>query len=186
MNKLFVISGPSGVGKGTLVKRILAADRDVALSVSCTTRRPRVGEQHGREYFFITREEFESHIRAGDFIEYNEHFGNLYGTPRTFVEEQLARHSVILEIEVNGGLRCRDLMPEKTVLIFIAPPSPEELEERLAHRETETAEQRAERLGRVRYENEQKKKYDYVVVNDDLNRAAEELCSIIRKETNRN
>ena len=181
-NVLVVISGPSGVGKGTLVRALLAEDDKLVESVSCTTRAPRAGEVNGREYFFISKEEFRDRIAANDFLLYDEHFDNFYGTPRSFVERQLKEKSVVLEIDVVGGLNAKRLMPKSAVLIMVAPPSPEELEKRLSGRGSEDEVQLSERMRRVRYELDQAPLYDYVVVNDDLQRAKREIQDIIRKE----
>ena len=134
-NKLLVISGPSGVGKGTIVKAIKARRDDVVESISCTTRLPREGETHGKEYFFLTKEEFLQRIDGDDFLEYDEHFGNYYGTPKSFVREMLKEKSVILEIDVVGALNAKKAIPE-SVLIMIVPPSVEELKRRLIGRGT--------------------------------------------------
>ncbi len=181
-NILLVISGPSGVGKGTLARLLLAEDKGLVGSVSCTTRAPRAGEKDGREYFFITPQEFRDRIAANDFLEYDEHFGNLYGTPRSFVERRLKKASVLLEIDVVGGLNAKRLMPKSAVLVMVAPPSMEELGRRLAGRGSEGKEAFAERMRRVRYELDQAPLYDYTVVNDDLQRAKREIQEIIRKE----
>lgn len=181
-NVLIVISGPSGVGKGTLVDLLLQADKSLVKSVSCTTRAPREGETEGVSYYFITQQEFRARIAENDFLEYDEHFGNYYGTPRSFVERQLKTHSVILEIDVVGALNAKRLMPRETTLIMVTPPSQEALEARLAGRGSESEEERAARLRRVRYELEQAPLYDYVVVNDDLERTKNEILQIIRKE----
>lgn len=181
-NVLVVISGPSGVGKGTLVDLLLQEDANLVKSVSCTTRAPREGERDGVSYYFITPQEFRSRIAENDFLEYDEHFGNFYGTPRSFVERQLRAHSVILEIDVVGALNAKRLMPRDTVLIMVAPPSQEELEARLVVRGSESDEERAARLRRVKYELDQAPLYDYVVVNDDLQRTKREIQEIIRKE----
>ena len=177
-NKLLVISGPSGVGKGTLVKAIKARRADVAESISCTTRAPREGETHGKEYFFLTKEEFLRRIAEDDFLEYDEHFGNYYGTPKSFVQEMLKTKSVILEIDVVGALNTKKAIPE-SVLIMIAPPSVEELKRRLVGRGTETEEAIKNRLSRLEYELSQQDKYDYVVVNDDLEKALQEIENIL-------
>ncbi len=177
-NKLLVISGPSGVGKGTLVKAIKARRADVTESISCTTRAPREGETHGKEYFFLTKEEFLRRIEERDFLEYDEHFGNYYGTPKSFVQEMLKTKSVILEIDVVGALNTKKAIPE-SVLIMIAPPSVEELKRRLVGRGTETEEAIKNRLSRLEYELSQQDKYDYVVVNDDLERAIGEIENIL-------
>ena len=177
-NKLLVISGPSGVGKGTLVKAIKARRADVTESISCTTRAPREGETHGKEYFFLTKEEFLRRIAEDDFLEYDEHFGNYYGTPKSFVLEMLKTKSVILEIDVVGALNTKKAIPE-SVLIMIAPPSVEELKRRLVGRGTETEEAIKNRLSRLEYELSQQDKYDYVVVNDDLEKALQEIENIL-------
>ena len=183
-NVLLAISGPSGVGKGTLVKLLMEEDENLALSVSCTTRAPREGEVDGREYFFISKQEFLSRISENDFLEYDEHFGNYYGTPRSFVERRLKEKSVVLEIDVVGALNAKRLMPQ-TVLVMIVPPDMEELEDRLCGRGSESACERSERLRRVRYELAQQDKYDYVVVNDDLQTAKKRLQEIIQTERNK-
>ena len=181
-NVLIVISGPSGVGKGTLVDLLLQEDKSLVKSVSCTTRAPREGETEGVSYYFITQQEFRARIAENDFLEYDEHFGNYYGTPRSFVERQLRTHSVILEIDVVGALNAKRLMPKETTLIMVTPPSMEELTRRLSGRGSEGEEALRERLRRVRYELDQAHLYDYVVVNDDLQRAKREIQEIIRKE----
>ncbi len=183
-NVVFAISGPSGVGKGTLVKLLLKGDDSLVSSVSCTTRAPRKGEKNGKEYFFLSREEFISRIQENDFLEYDEHFGNYYGTPRSFVERQLKNKSVILEIDVVGALNAKRLMPQ-TVLIMIVPPDLKALQQRLAGRGSESEAQREERMRRVRYELEQQSKYDYVVVNDDLQSSKRRLQEIIKSEQNK-
>lgn len=177
-HKLMVVSGPSGVGKGTIVKTLIKRRSDVVESVSCTTRAPREGETHGKEYFFLTKEEFLERLEKQDFLEYDEHFGNYYGTPISFVEETLKTKSVILEIDVVGALNVKKRLPE-AVLVIILPPSVEELKRRLEGRETETAEQIENRLSRLEYELSQKEKYDFVVVNDDLEQAISEVEAIL-------
>lgn len=177
-NKLLVISGPSGVGKGTLVKALKARRADVVESISCTTRSPRTGETHGKEYFFLTKEEFLRRIAENDFLEYDEHFGNYYGTPKSFVRQMLQEKSVILEIDVVGALNAKKAIPE-SVLIMIAPPSVDELKRRLIGRGTETHEAIENRLSRLEYELSQRDKYDYVVINDELERALGELERIL-------
>ena len=179
-NILMVVSGPSGVGKGTLVKTLIKRRADVVESVSCTTRAPREGEVHGREYYFLDKAEFLKRIQENDFLEYDEHFGNFYGTPKSFVQETLKEKSVILEIDVVGALNAKKAFPD-CVLVMIAPPSVAELKKRLQGRGTETDEQIENRLSRLEYELSQKDKYDFVVVNDELERALHELEDIIDK-----
>lgn len=182
---LFIISGPSGVGKGTLVRKLLEEDSRLALSVSCTTRSPREGEKHGREYFFLTKEEFLNRIGEGDFLEYDEHFGNYYGTPKSFVTKQLETKSVILEIDVVGALKVKRTSETRPVLIMVVPPDLKELEKRLAGRGSESPEELQGRLDRVRYELTKQDEYDYVVVNDDLQEAKRALQKIIADETSK-
>ena len=174
-NVLFVISGPSGVGKGTLVNRLIREDNSLALSVSCTTRAKREGEREGVHYFFLTKEEFFKKIDENGFLEYDEHFDHFYGTPAKFVQEQLKSRSVILEIDVVGGLKVKEACKEAgmvaPVLILIIPPDMHTLECRLNGRKTESAEERRLRLERVKYELSQRDRYDYIVVNDDLEKA---------------
>lgn len=176
-NILLVISGPAGVGKGTLVKMLLQ-DESIVTSVSCTTRAPRAGEENGKSYFFLSREEFEKRIAENDFLEYDEHFGNYYGTPESFVRQTLQEKSVILEIDVVGAMNAKKRIPE-AVTVFIAPPSKEELIRRLRGRNTETEEQIQGRLARIEYELGFVERYDHVVVNDELERAYQELKEII-------
>ena len=175
---LLAVSGPSGVGKGTIVKTLVSRRADVVESISCTTRAPREGEVHGREYYFLTKEEFLRRVAEDDFLEYDEHFGNYYGTPKSFVLETLKTKSVILEIDVVGALNAKKAFPE-CVLVMIAPPSLEELKRRLTSRNSETDEEIENRLSRLEYELSQQDKYDYVIVNDDLERAIAELEKII-------
>ncbi len=182
-NVLVVISGPSGVGKGTIAD-IVKKSMDMALSVSCTTRAPREKEENGKHYFFISKEEFLSKIEDGGLLEYSEHFGNYYGTPKDFVLKKLEEKDVILEIDVNGGLNVKKNFPS-AVLIMVVPPSLEALKERLKGRKTETDEQIKERLERISYELEKKDLYDYVVINDFLPEAVEKVENIIKLEKNK-
>lgn len=177
-NLLIVLSGPSGVGKGTIVNKLLQ-DGGYSLSVSCTTRSPRVGEVDGKSYFFITKEKFSEMIAQGGFLEYSNHFENFYGTPKGFVTEQLKTHDVILEIEVDGALQVKKAHPE-ALLIMILPPDEAALIARLKGRGTESDEKIAARVDRMRYEASKKHLYDFIVVNDDLNTAVEEIKSIIK------
>ena len=181
---LMVVSGPSGVGKGTLVKALKQKRSDLVESISCTTRAPREGEMHGREYYLLSKEEFQKRIAENDFLEYDEHFGNFYGTPKSFVKEQLKEKSVVLEIDVVGALNAKKAFPD-SVLIMIAPPSLEVLKQRLTSRNTESAEEIKNRLSRLEFELSKKDEYDYVVINDDLSVALDELERIIEKEKNK-
>lgn len=178
-NVLIVLSGPSGVGKGTIVNKLLERG-NYFLSVSCTTRTPRSGEVEGKHYFFITREKFKQMIDGGGFLEYSEHFDNFYGTPKEFVDNKLKSQDVILEIECDGAFQVKKSHPE-VLLIMVAPPSREELKKRLAGRGSETPEKIEKRLLRMDYELSQADKYDYTVVNDDLNAAVLEIENIIKR-----
>ena len=180
-NVLMVVSGPSGVGKGTLVKALCKKREDLVESVSCTTRAPREGEVHGREYYFLSKEEFFEKVNGGEFLEYDEHFGNYYGTLAEFVKEQVQKKSVVLEIDVIGGLNAKKALPE-SVLVMILPPSIEALKQRLISRNTESAEEIENRLARLEFELSKKDEYDYVIVNDDLSVALDELEQIFEKE----
>ena len=177
-HSLVVVSGPSGVGKGTIVKTLVKRREDVVESVSCTTRAPREGERHGREYFFLSKEEFLRRVDEGDFLEYDEHFGNYYGTPKSFVKEMLESKSVILEIDVVGALNAKKAFPE-CKLVMIVPPSLEELKRRLIGRNSETDEEIEKRLSRLEYELSKKDEYDFVIVNDDLEEAIKALSDIV-------
>ena len=165
---LLVISGFSGAGKGTVVKRLLEQHNDYALSISATTRSPREGEQDGREYFFKSKEEFEKMIEASELIEYARYVDNYYGTPRKFVEDELAAgHNVILEIEVQGAFNIKKQY-EDALLIFITAPSAAAIKERLVGRGTESEEVINKRLNRAKEESEDMDKYDYIVINDQV------------------
>ncbi|HIE08933.1 MAG TPA: guanylate kinase [Armatimonadetes bacterium] len=179
---ILVISGPSGVGKGTLRERLLKRFPSMRRSISVTTRRPRPGEVHGRDYFFVSREEFQRMIGEGKFLEWAWVFDELYGTPAGWVEEQLSSGvDVLLEIDVQGAFQVKEKKPD-AVLVFIAPPSWEELERRLRKRHTEDEEEVRRRLKVARREVEMAPRYDYVVVNDDLDQAAYELECIVVAE----
>jgi len=183
-NVVIVLSGPSGVGKGTIAKKIIERNPNISLSISCTTRKPRVGEIDGREYFFLSREEFDEKNSKNGFLEYSEHFGNCYGTPRDFVVEKLQSKDVLLEIDVNGGLNVKKSYPE-AILIMITPPSILEIKNRLIHRGTEKIEEIELRMDRIKYELEKQHQYDYVVVNDNLETAIKDVEKIIENEKNR-
>ena len=179
---LVVVSGFSGAGKGTVMKRLLEKYDDYALSVSVTTRAPRPGEEDGIAYFFRSREEFEQLIREDALIEYAQYVENYYGTPRSYVEEQLsAGRNVILEIEIQGARKIKKKFPE-AVLVFVTAPSMEVLKERLVGRGTETAEVIHQRLARAAQEAEGVDEYDYVLVNDQLDEAVDKLHGIIQSE----
>lgn len=179
MSKLFVISGSSGVGKGTVLKEFLKRNPEYKLSVSCTTRKPREGEVHGKNYFFLTREEFQSCIDRSEFLEWAEFSGNMYGTQRPYVEEKLAQgKNLILELDTQGALNVKKIMPEAT-LIFILPPSFEELEARLRGRHTETEEAIQKRLASTKLELENSENFDYKVVNDSIENAVQKLEEIM-------
>ena len=179
MSKLFVISGSSGVGKGTVIKEFLNKHSDFKLSVSCTTRQPREGEVHGKNYFFLSREEFLKRVENNEFLEWAEFSGNIYGTQKAYVEEKLALgKNMILEIDTKGALNVKKIMPE-AILIFILPPSFEELEARLRGRHTETEEAIQKRLESTKLEMENSKQFDYRVVNDSIENAVKSLEEIM-------
>lgn len=176
---LIVLSGFSGAGKGTLVKKLLQTYDNYALSISMTTRQPRTGERDGVEYFFTDKEHFEEKIQENGFVEYACYCGNYYGTPRAYVEEQLsAGRDVILEIEIQGALKIKEQFPE-SLLLFVTPPSAAELERRLVGRGTETPEVIRKRLARASEESEGIEAYDYIVVNDNLDVCVEEIHSLV-------
>lgn len=181
--KLFVISGCSGVGKGTVLKNFMSRNSDnFMVSISCTTRKPRPGEVDGVNYFFVSKDEFKRCIEENKFLEHAQFAGNYYGTKKKFIKQKLEEGmNVILEIETQGALQVKKQMPE-AVLIFIAPPSLEELEHRLRGRHTEDEASIQKRLNEVKVEFERSKLYDYVVLNDNVERAASELESITAKE----
>jgi len=179
---LFVISGPSGVGKGTLVSMLREKHPEIKLSVSATTRNPRPGEINGTHYFFLTKEDFKNRIELGEFLEWAEFSGNLYGTNKNFVEKMLKDgQNIILEIEVQGALQVKNKLKD-VILIFIEPPSFEELKERLIKRCTETEEEIQKRLAIVKKELEQKHEFNYVMINDNLDTALQNLKTIILRE----
>ena len=181
MNKgiLVVVSGFSGSGKGTLMKKILETYDNYALSISMTTRKPREGERDGIEYFFTDKEKFEQKISEEQLIEYACYCENYYGTPREYVEQQLAAgKDVILEIEIQGALKVKAKYPD-CLLLFVTPPSAKELERRLVGRGTESPEVVSKRLARAVEESEGIEAYDYIVINDDLEECVKQLHSIV-------
>ena len=184
MNKgiLVVVSGFSGAGKGTVMKRLMEKYDDYALSVSATTRKPRPGEEDGREYFFRTRDEFEKLIEEDALLEYAQYVENYYGTPRSYVEEQLqAGRNVILEIEIQGAMKIKKKIPE-ALLVFVTPPTVEELERRLTGRGTEDKDTINRRIQRASEEVKLLPQYDYVVINDTVEKAAENIKLIAKTE----
>jgi len=182
MAKVFVITGPSGVGKGTLISRLLDRIPSLELSVSATTRPPRAGEVDGRDYHFLDPDEFERQGAEGDFLEHAVYSGHRYGTLRSEVEEHLRRgRSVVLEIEVQGARQVRSAMPE-SVQVFIAPPDPADLRRRLEGRGTDDSRDIERRLETAESELAAEREFQYVVVNDDVERAAAELEGIVRGE----
>jgi len=176
---LVVVSGFSGAGKGTVMKKLLQNYDNYALSISMTTRTPRPGEVDGKDYFFVTKEVFEEKIASHGFIEYAQYCDNYYGTPKAYVEEQLnAGKDVILEIEIQGALKIKEQF-ETALLVFVMPPSVGELEKRLIGRGTETPEVIRQRLARADEEAEGIENYDYIVINDQLDACVEELNALI-------
>lgn len=179
--KLYIISGPSGCGKSTVLREVFRHRRNIFFSVSATTRGPREGEVDGKDYYFVTREEFERMIGADELLEHAQYVSNYYGTPRKPVEAMLSEgNDVVLDIEVQGAGQVKTKMPE-AVSLFILPPSLEELERRLRGRGTETEEKIRSRLSQAEREIGQSGSYDYRVVNDDVERAAGEIVQIMRR-----
>jgi len=176
---LLVMSGPSGTGKSTVISRLMKLRDKLSFSVSATTRAPRPGEIDGRDYYFVTRERFAEMVQQGELLEHAEFVGNCYGTPKGPVLEKLREGiTVILDIEVQGAAQVMQAMPE-AVSVFLAPPSLEVLEKRLRGRGTESEEKIRQRLETAKIELQQKDRYDYVVINDDPDRAAQELMRIL-------
>ncbi len=184
--KLYVFTGPSGTGKGTILNKVLKQDTKLFLSVSATTRAPRQGEIHGKHYYFLDKQTFEDKIKQGEFLEYAQYVGNYYGTLEEPVNEQLkSGNDVVLEIEVQGAMQIHEKRPD-AVMIFVAPPSIEELERRLIGRGTENDEKIAARMKTAEQELKQADKFDYIIVNDDLECAIADLLAILRAERCRN
>lgn len=180
--KLIVVSGPSGAGKSTVISRVMAADRRVVFSVSATTRKPREGEVDGVNYFFTDVSAFERMIETGALLEYAQYVGNYYGTPREPVEENLKRgFSVLFDIEVQGAMQIKELCPE-AILIFVIPPYFREIEKRLHARGTDSEEKIFQRIETARKEYAMACNYDYIVINDDPESAANEIVAIITAE----
>lgn len=180
---LIVLSGPSGVGKGTVRKALFEMkDHNLTYSVSMTTRKPREGEVNGKDYYFVSREEFERQIAAGNLLEYAEFVGNYYGTPKDKVEKQLkSGKEVFLEIDVNGAMQLREKCPD-AVFIFLVPPSKETLYNRLKQRGTEDEYEVKNRIAKANREFRLASQYDYIVVNDEVHNAADKILTIIRAE----
>lgn len=184
--KLFIISAPSGCGKTTLCRKLLEGRLNLSHSVSITTRSPRKGEIDGKDYFFIPPEEFRTMAGRKEFLEYEENFGFLYGTPRKFVKELLKEgRNVLLSIDVKGAMKVRRLYPKRSILIFIMPPTLLSLKKRLESRMTDPARSISGRLKIARQEIKYKDKYDYVVINDSLTAAYKKLKDIIISESKR-
>lgn len=179
---LIVISGPSGCGKDTVVRELMKNNDNIWLSISCTSRQPRDKETNGKDYFFLTREEFEEKIKTNDLLEYAEYAGNYYGTPKSKIKEKLdAGIDVVLIIEIQGALKVKELLPE-TLFVFILPPSMKELKNRLLGRNTESKEKAIERFKTAYKEINEVTKYNYVIVNDVIETAANKINSIITAE----
>ena len=179
---LVVISGPSGAGKGSIIQEVIKNNDHIWLSVSMTSRKIRGQEVEGKEYYFITREEFEEKIAHGEMLEYTEYSGNYYGTPRGKINEHLeSGQDVILEIEIEGALNIKKMLPE-TIFIFIMPPSMQELKKRLENRKTETEDKIIRRFKRAYQEINEVTKYNYVVVNDELEQAVSKVKAILLAE----
>lgn len=179
---LVVITGPSAVGKSAIVGELVRRRPDIRYSVSCTTRSPRPGETDGVEYFFVTREEFERKVQSGQLLEWAEVYGNYYGTPRDYVEVTLAGgQNVILDIDINGAIQVREKYPD-AVSVFVVPPSVAELRARIMKRAADSSESVERRLAQVPKWLEHGLTYDYVLVNDDMARAVEQLEAIVIAE----
>ncbi len=178
---LIVLSAPSGAGKTTVARHLLKTFPEMKFSVSATTRNMRNGETHGKDYFFLSRDDFRRRIEEGDLVEYEEIFGNYYGTLKSFVADSISRGEfVVFDVDVKGALSLRAAFPEDTLLMFVAPPSIEVLEQRLCSRHTETVEQIQTRLARAEMEMAHQDMFDVVLVNSDLDHTLSTAESIVR------
>ena len=179
LKKLIIITGPSGVGKGTVVKELLNRNKDIWLSISATTRNPRMGEKDGENYYFISEERFKDMIDKKEFLEWAQFAGNYYGTPLTTVSEKIEKgFIVLLEIEVEGAKQIKEKFPE-SLSIFLLPPNKEELEKRIRNRGTEKEEAINKRLSRANYEIASSDKFDFVLTNNNVNETVKEVFKII-------
>ena len=179
LGQIYIISAASGTGKTTIVGQVLKSDPRLRLSISHTTRPSRSGEVHAQDYYFVSVDEFKSLIEKGEFLEYAQVYDNFYGTNANVVRDlQSQGFDVILEIDIQGATQIRDILPD-AVSIFIAPPTMSELEQRLIGRGTDSEEVIAKRLGKARFEIDQAQYFDYIVINDDLNRACQDVLSIM-------
>ena len=177
--KLIIITGPSGVGKGTVVKNILKKDKNIWISISATTRKPREGEEHGKDYYFLTKEKFKEMISNEMFLEWAEFAGNYYGTPINIINEKIqSGYKVILEIEVEGACQVRDKFPN-TISIFLLPPNKKELEKRIRDRGTDDEKSILQRLERADFEISSSKDFDYVLKNYEIDKTVDEIFKII-------
>jgi len=180
LKKLIIITGPSGVGKGTVVKELLEKEKDIWLSISATTRNPRIGEKHGENYYFISNEKFRDMIDKKEFLEWAQFAGNYYGTPLYTVNEKIEKgFIVLLEIEVEGAKQIKEKFPE-ALSIFLLPPSIEELEKRIRNRGTEKEDSINRRLSRANYEIESSDKFDFVLTNHDVDETVKGIFKIIK------
>ncbi|AAW71168.1 guanylate kinase [Wolbachia endosymbiont of Brugia malayi] len=180
---LLVLSSPSGAGKTTILERLLERSTNLVRSVSMTTRKPRPGEINGKDYFFVTKKEFHELCEAGQMLEYARVFENFYGIPKSFIEQNLSSGiSVLLSIDWQGAFHLFELMREKVISVFILPPSMEELRLRLQKRNSDSASEIEHRLAEAQKEMSKRDKYDYVVINDDIDKSVEEISSILDKE----
>lgn len=183
---LFIISGPSGVGKGSIIQGLLARIADISVSISATTRPPRPGEINGVHYHFLKQEEFARYIEKGEFLEWVRVHDAYYGTPKQFLEKELSQgKDIVLDIEIKGAKEVKKIFP-LAISIFIIPPSLEELRNRLSSRKTENKQARSQRLARAEEELQEIQEYDYIVINEDLGNAVGEVSAIITAERNRN